>query len=661
MRIKQWPLGATPALFGEHLFNLEGKTVPNQRTLGAALALLGLLVTTSEAALEASLDRSRVTEGEAVVLRLAQGGDDTGSTPDLSPLAMDFEVVGTAQSQSFTMSNGHIQQNREWHLTLMPRRSGRLRVPALQAGADRSEALALEVTAAGAPGQAAAARAGAANRAAGTSDAAAPQQADNGSSDLFVRATVDREKPFVNSDIIYTVRIYDGLGILEGSLALPAGKGLKVTPVGEGNRFEEEIGGQRYIVHEKSFRISPDAAGKALIEPITLEARVRDPEAALRRRVSPFGNAMMNSMFDRGRLVRVHSNPVTIEVRARPTDAGEGWFLPAESVTLDEEWIPATSSLEVGRAVTRLVRLRAKGASAAQLPQFEIRAPIGARQQETGSATDDQTDATGTAALMERRVTFVPSAAGTLEVPPVEVRWFDLKTNQPRVARLAGRTFQVAAAPDAPAPEAAALALKAGAGPASGAETGATFASDPIGYLASLSSFAERPGILAGTAAASALLAFGLSRILLGRRRRRAAASNGRPLALSLSTQKSAFRRLFSRNAGQSGLGNLRQACAANDATAARAALLAWARERSPGETITNPTSFARRQRDAALSQEIDALEAILFAPHASASGREGILVWSGASLWQAVSGLKRRRGRKARELFSPLPALYPE
>src|SRR5690606_21333953 len=94
-------------------------------------------------------------------------------------------------------------------------------------------------------------------RTAGTHDADPPA--------LFVEAEVDDGSPYVNGEIRYTVRVYDGVGMLEGALSEPAGEDLRVTPVGETRRFETEIDGRRYRVHERQYTIAPLRSGRVEI------------------------------------------------------------------------------------------------------------------------------------------------------------------------------------------------------------------------------------------------------------------------------------------------------------------------------------------------------------------------------------------------------------
>jgi hypothetical protein len=107
--------------------------------------LLWLLTAGPAAAeLSADLSRTEVAAGEAVVLTLTQTGAQI-TPPDLTPLEADFHIVDRARRAEVTVVNGQRTERRELLLTLLPRRTGSLTVPALSAGDDSTAPLRLEV------------------------------------------------------------------------------------------------------------------------------------------------------------------------------------------------------------------------------------------------------------------------------------------------------------------------------------------------------------------------------------------------------------------------------------------------------------------------------------------------------------------------------------
>ena len=96
------------------------------------------------AGISASLDRTVVSEGESVELTLQSQGAIALSTPDLSPLNKDFEILGSRQVSSLSTGTGGTQQSTRWLISLLPKRLGQLEIPSLQVGDSHSPALQLQ-------------------------------------------------------------------------------------------------------------------------------------------------------------------------------------------------------------------------------------------------------------------------------------------------------------------------------------------------------------------------------------------------------------------------------------------------------------------------------------------------------------------------------------
>ena len=117
----------------------------------ALLCALSLLIgmTQAQAATRAWLDREQVAVGEAVTLNIET--DQASASPDLSPLMADFALEGQSNSRSVQWVNGKTQARTTYVVTMAPKREGSLVVPALQVGSERSQPVALRVSAAPEP------------------------------------------------------------------------------------------------------------------------------------------------------------------------------------------------------------------------------------------------------------------------------------------------------------------------------------------------------------------------------------------------------------------------------------------------------------------------------------------------------------------------------
>jgi hypothetical protein len=517
-------------------------------------------------ALRAELDHAQAREGEPVRLILRQSG--AAAAPDLSPLEADFEIVGTQQSQRFEVVNGRAASSHDWIVTLLPRRKGTIEIPAIRAGDATSAPLQLVVSDAPPP----------------------PSRAD--APDLFVEAEVDQPSPYVQGEVRYTARVFDAVGMLEGSLTEPTATDLRVTPLGEAKTYETTVNGRPYRVHEREYAMSPLKSGEIAIPSLTLEARL--PETRGRARDSRSGSVFaemfgedldagfpgggfaqpfFGGFFDRGQVVRVRSNPVSLAVQARPGGTETGWFLPARKVELVETFAPANPTFRVGEVVRRTVALRALGAASEQLPRFEIPAVSGVRVYDEGSRDGSAPSADGTVSIFERTVGILPTKAGAVELPAIQVEWFDVAAREKRVATLPARTIEIqpglGEATEATAP-AAKTATAAATSQTTVAEAAAATAAQPTTAVAAPPASERSPWLIPGIAGLALAAGIGAAFALRRRSFPRAAATEGAASAATPGTPRRLAR-------------EIRAACDRRDARAAREALVRWAKASSPG------------------------------------------------------------------------------
>ena len=645
--------------------------------VGAALAAAG--------SFEASVTPKVVDEGDPVRLTLRFGGDAPAAPPDLSPLEKDFEVLGSQQSQRVSIVNGDVEQTRELEILLSPKHGGEIEIPALRAGDLATAPLYLTVrdgsagNAQGAPGAPSAASG--AGSAPASGDVAARVARNGEMPGLFVDAQVDQAKPFVQGEVRYTVRVYDALGIREGALTEPSAKGVRIEPRGDTRTWEDVVGGRRYMVHEREFAAFPQTSGHVVIPPVVLQARIPDEDGRARR--SPFddmfeddpamaamlaqmrqgfGGSIIDRMMGSDREVRVRSNPVTLDVQGRPGEAAQGWFLPATSVTLTQSWSPAHPAFRVGESVKRTITLRADGASATQLPEIASGEADGVKQY----AAKPETRATANGAELVQSFDVLPTAAGTITLPRVEVPWWDTASNSQRTAVLPEETIEILPAGDdaarqtaqapaqgASAASAAPRAKPAGATTSTGAPTHASDAKQPTATSGAVGTFvSSHPAASAGAAAALIAL-LGTTTWLVARRRGDARV---RVTATARHATESAARASVAagvRVPARALVDGVHQACAANDARAVRDAIVAWGRAAWSDAPSASAAAIARRIGDPAFDRAVKSLDDNLYAPQAAA--------FDGAAFRRAFDSARRATTSGAADAPEVLPALYPE
>jgi hypothetical protein len=377
------------------------------------LMLLALALSAAAAAQTApvaSLDRQQVRLGETVTLQVVAEGQNL-PTPDFTPLAVDFELLGRSTSSQLSMIGGQTVARTTWSIELEPLRAGILRIPPLPVGAKATAPLALTVI-------------------------DAPAAAEGEAEDIFIELEVEPQDPYVHQPVKVVLRLYYAVGLTEGNLREPEIVGAALARVGQDRNYAAERHGRRYQVVERVFSLRPERSGELRIGPAQFQGR------ALRQ-------GARRSLMDPGVRVIARSEPQRLNVKPRPAAAQGGW-LPARSLHIEDTLGPDPDRGQVGEPLTRTVRLLAEGVALDQLPDLDhpdlpsaqvyADRPIGHGRESGGWPSAER----------EFRFAVVPGQAGELVLPELRVAWWDVVADAPREAVLPARSVQVAPAAGAP-------------------------------------------------------------------------------------------------------------------------------------------------------------------------------------------------------------------
>lgn len=593
--------------------------MPNLIRMPRCVLLLLILLGSAElfaAELVARLDRSKVVEGQAVVLTLSTSGDSSGM-PDLSPLQQDFDLVNQGHSTQMRIVNGRSFSSREWHLTLLPRRTGSIAIPALRMGQVESRPLTLEVL-----------------PAAQAAELGLPQP-------VLVEVEADSEQVYVQQKLVYRVRLLFSAPLRDASLGEPRIDGALVYRLGDEVRSTTERDGQQYQVVERRYAVLPQRSGSLTIGGPTLNARVAEPNQRggnLRDRLfgrDPFPD--IASGLVQGRPIQLRGTDLEIEVQPPPPGSASPW-LPAESLALDASWAGGSPTARVGEPLTRTIAITAQGLAGEQLPEPVLDA-AGVKVYADKSRAETRAEGETLVAQRVLKAAYVPTRAGQLTLPEIRIDWWDTTSGRPAVARLPAQVLQVLpapgggtvqsgpAAPGSPLPAPASRADAVSDNRAAATGGGSSTGFNPWPWLA----------LLLG-------LGWALSVVLWLRSRRRRPAPTAAQQPAPPPAQPAA---------GPRPLAALEQACLAADPHGARSALLAWAAVQWPDDPPRRLELLAARLPPAAAAVLAE-IDRCLYA--------EGCARWDGGAAWQLIAPILRQTaapGRQAQRAAA-LPALYP-
>lgn len=358
------------------------------------LFILSLLLACCQlsALVAAHVDRTQVSLGESLVLTIDT--PSSASQPDLTVLDNDFHIYGSSTSSSTSIINGKMSSKHQTIITLMPKHIGTLTIPALSIGKEKTQAIKILVTKP------------TANNIGGNKSAA------------FLRASVSNTTAYIDSPVIFTLKLYYAQQIQGGNLLPTKKAGVDVKPYGKEQTYSAMINNKSYQVIEQHYLLSVDHAGKIEIPGITFTGSM----------VANNQNGFFG--LPSSKPLSIVSNPVTLHVMPIPSKISPALWLPAENVTLHTQWAPQTNQLTVGQPITRTVTLTATGISASNLPDLNFPIPNNVNAYPDQSTTSQQIVNGKLIAKKIFKIAYVPTTVGKVTFPNSKVTWWNINTKQ---------------------------------------------------------------------------------------------------------------------------------------------------------------------------------------------------------------------------------------
>lgn len=573
-----------------------------KRALTICFLLLGCvlaLATHTHAAPQpqASVDRKSIAKGDSFILTIRAEGTGDYAAPDYRALEQDFQVFGNSESSQRMFSNGRIESWTEWQTTLVPKHSGRLVIPAIEAAGGLTQPIVVQV------------------------EPASGNVVADGTEPIFIEVQTDRKEVYVQQQLLLTARVYVAVALADMQLTKPEFADASAKQTSE-TTFEREINGTRYEVHELTYAIFPQQAGTLTIPELVFSAvQVGRPR----------------SLFDfpgQGRALRKLSEQLSVKVKPVPPSFSGPVWLPARNLTVSSSWSGDPHHLAAGESITRSIDIRADGLLASQLPTLDAPQLDNAKFYADQPQLDDQQDNTGAHGKRVENAALIPTRAGSLEIPPQKIVWWDIDTDSEKVATLPAETLTIK--PGAQGAVDTAIAPSV-AQPAPSAQTPSP-APVPAATAQSNNAFTAPWWPLAALLLAIAWL---ITLLLFWRQRRRIAAVN--------KTQGMPEEPFELKDAWS----DFVAACRMNDAPDARRALLRWARLFYPERNLRGVEQLQRFTDDPQLGRELQLLDNRLYGTLPD-SGE-----WNGETLLQVVTALKKSRGKND-ATNERLATLYP-
>lgn len=235
------------------------------------------------------------------------------------------------------------------------------------------------------------------------------------SQDLFIEAELIPADPYVQARTLYRVRLYRASSLLQGYFITPEIDHMVSEFLAEDDPVEVQRDGRRFQMIELRYALFPQKSGELTAPGLAYSGR---------------------QVFARGR-------PLTLKVRPRPPEAGDGWWIPAQDLKLSEKWTVPEEPFRVGGQFERTITLDVDGLTGAQLPPAPLPDVPGLKAHRAGADVTTRLDNERIRGQRVERHLYVPVAAGSFELPAIRIGWWDLATGSRRRAALEARTITV--------------------------------------------------------------------------------------------------------------------------------------------------------------------------------------------------------------------------
>lgn len=379
----------------------------NRAVIGnAILVSCGVLAVVSNVLAEvtARIDRPAVDLNESFVLELVVD-TNIDAEPDLTVLDEKFYRGQLSQLSNTSIINGQIRRSRTWSIALMAKSVGRQEIPAITIGNESSSPISITIN--------------------------EPANEPPGEADVFITSEVDQTEAYVQSQVLYRFKVYRAVATRQEGRRDPEFTGVEVLVerAGDERSYEAILNGKAYNVIERVLAIYPQSSGEISISPARFEARV-----------------LRNGRITGRKVFESESHTITVlPIPAPPADYPDAAWLPARDVRLSEEWSREPGEIAAGEPVTRKVTISVLGQIETQIPALEPPVVEGMNVYADKPDLSRLFEAEGIRGVRREQYAMIGFRGGLVEVPAVEVPWWDIETREWRVARLPSRTIRVEA------------------------------------------------------------------------------------------------------------------------------------------------------------------------------------------------------------------------
>lgn len=361
----------------------------------------------------ASVSNSIAAVEQAIQLVVSIDKRVPSDVVDFDALATDFVVGRPHVSTNYQNINGTSSIKTQWRLAIAPKRSGVVTIPSFDIDGYLTQPIQLDVR-------------------------ESSQGARNASQekDIIMQARLDRSELYEGETALLHLTMYLGIELQNARIQSPQGEGLEIKQIGTDKQYRILLSGRNYMGVDVTYQVTPTKAGLLRIQGAKLSGD------KVTQRGSFFNDPAL--------AIPLEKRAPDIEVTVKPKPEGiSGAWLPTEKLTIIQSWQPDVSGIsgsevEMGSPIERNIELRAIGVDMLKMPRVEFSYPASVKvynEKPEFSLEGDET-------LMRIKQVIIPREQGEIELPGLDIDWFNSKTHQQQRGHIDGLTLNVIADPE---------------------------------------------------------------------------------------------------------------------------------------------------------------------------------------------------------------------
>lgn len=372
-----------------------------------------LIINQVEALASVEIDNTHVYAQTPFNLVLVSDKTSTLAPSVLHELEQNFHVEGQSSGQFYQNVNGHSSTQYQWTFRLVAKKTPAkdqsmvLTIKAMDIGGDKTKPIRL------------------------TLYPEAKQFNRALIEKIAFKATLSPLTGYEGQQYVLTLSLYRAPSIIAQMQQIGIApfkiEHAKITPLNLEPPKEIRMRGQLYQVLSQRYAVYPDAPGTLQVPAILFSA-----DMIQKQKNQASGGLMTNMLSDpfaaEVKTMRLSSKPITFHVKAKPAHAGS--WLPAKNVDLTVHYSGITGDMHVGDLITRTVSLRANGVPSEALPSVATDNVAGMNVYPNKPVYKDEQNSEGIVGVLTQKEAFMANKAGDYTLPGMHIAWFNTTTGQ---------------------------------------------------------------------------------------------------------------------------------------------------------------------------------------------------------------------------------------